>query len=200
MNRVKAYLVPKQSPRWVASDPAVSSGQRKPLSWVRFTWDLATLPETPGAVPTHYQISRATPEDDAAVHKVFSASFLLDPVWSPAIGDVMRKVQNWLNHALESDEKFVVALRHGSRIIGAALLHLRTDVEDQLAPGPTICLEYRNRGFGTLLLEHSLRTLRDAGLKQASSITRDLSPAAKFVYPKFGGIANPLDRSILAAA
>jgi GNAT superfamily N-acetyltransferase len=200
MNRVKGYLTQKQTPRWVAPEPAVSSGQRKPLSWVRFTWNLAALPEILTTVPQHYQITRATPDDDTALRKIFSASFMLDPVWSPAIGDVMRKVHAWLDQALESDQKLCLALCHGSRIIGAALLHLGPNVEDQLAPGPTISLEYRNRGFGTLLLEHSLRTLRDGGLQQACSLTRDLSPAAKFVYPKFGGSSAPVDSSVLAAA
>lgn len=197
MNRTKDYLV--RSPRCIASTGTIAAVQRKPLSWVRFTWDLSRLPQlTP--VPEHYQIASATTEDDAALHKVFSASYLLDPVWSPAIGDVMRQVQTWLDHALESDDRTCLALRHGSRIIGAALLHLRADAEDQLAPGPTISLEYRSRGFGTLLLQHSLGVLREAGLASASGITRDLSPAAKFVYPKFGGVAVAVDRGVLAAA
>ena len=172
----------------------------KPLSWVRFTWDLANLPVVPFHLPAHYQISRATKDDDKELHKVFSSSFMLDPIWNPAIGEVMQKVQRWLDRAFDSENQVCLALRHGSRIIGATLLSLDPKIDNHLAPGPCVLMEYRNRGFGTRLLESSLNLLRDAGLTEATGIARDIAPAAKFLYPKFGGQVAALDTASLLAA
>jgi GNAT superfamily N-acetyltransferase len=172
----------------------------KPLSWVRFTWGLTNLPEAPSDLPAHYRIDRATADDSSGLRKVFSSAFMLDPVWSPAIGQVMKNVQSWLDRAFDDENKVCLALRHGTRIIGAALLHTDAQVESHLAPGPSVLMEYRNRGFGSFLLERSLQTLRQAGLTTGSGIARDSSPAAKFLYPKFGGVSVPLDIGSLAAA
>src|ERR1700704_2711845 len=132
----------------------------KPLSWVRFTWDLVKLAPEKTALPEHYQINRATKDDEKELRKVFSSSFMLDPVWNPAIGDVMQKVQTWLDRALDSSNNVCLALRHGARIIGASVLSLDPKIDNHLMPGPTVLMEYRNRGFGTHLLEDSLHLLR----------------------------------------
>ena len=134
------------------------------------------------------------------LHKVFSSSFLLDPIWNPAIGEVMQKVQTWLDRAFDSENNVSLALRHGSRIIGAALLSLDPKIDNHLTPGPCVLMEYRNRGFGTRLLESSLHLLRDAGLAHATGIARDIAPVAKFLYPKFGGQVAPVDIATLLAA
>ena len=44
-------------------------------------------------------------------------------------------------------------------------------------------MEYRNRGFGTRLLEQSLTRLRESGLKEAIGIAHEKAPVAKFLYP-----------------
>jgi ribosomal protein S18 acetylase RimI-like enzyme len=61
-------------------------------------------------------------------------------------------------------------------------------------------MEYRNRGFGTSLLESSLKSLRDAGLSRATAIARENAPVAKFLYRKFDGVAEPADIAQLLAA
>lgn len=172
----------------------------KPLSWVRFTWDLTKLPAVSLPLPDHYQIARAGKDDAQELRKVFSSSFLLDPIWNPAIGEVMLKVQWWLDRAFESENRACLALRHGVRIIGAAVLSLDPNVDNHLAPGPSILMEYRNRGFGTRLLQSSLNLLRDAGLSRATGIARDVAPATKFLYPKFDGRFAPIDVAGLLAA
>jgi ribosomal protein S18 acetylase RimI-like enzyme len=58
-------------------------------------------------------------------------------------------------------------------------------------------MEYRNRGFGTRLLERSLHTLRNAGLARGVGIAKENSPVAKFLYPKFGGTAAPYESTPL---
>lgn len=200
MNRIKAFVVQTPLPLRRKIDMNLGAIHLKPLSWVRFTWDLANLPANESELPAHYQINRATAEDSTELRKVFSSSFMLDPVWSPAIGDVMQKVQSWLDHAFDTEGTVALALRHGSRIIGATLLSLDPKIDNHLAPGPTVSIEYRNRGFGTLLLERSLSVLREAGLTQARGLARDIAPAAKFLYPKFAGVPSPVDIGALVAA
>jgi hypothetical protein len=172
----------------------------KLLKWVRFTWDLTKLPVSDAALPSHYAIAPAGAEDEQALRKVFSSSFLLDPTWSPAIGEVMQTIQSRLDVALASDKYTCLALRHGSRIIGAAVLALDETAEDQLVPGPSILIEYRNRGFGTHLLQRSLLWLRESGLTRASGTALDYAPAAKFLYPKFEGRMERVDNGSLLAA
>jgi predicted GNAT family acetyltransferase len=82
-------------------------------------------------------------------------------------------------------------LRHGLRIIGAAVVSQEPEAEVHLAPGPCISTEYRNRGFGTRLLEQSLAKLRDAGLKEAIGIAKENAPVTKFLYTKFNGTPSP---------
>jgi acetyltransferase (GNAT) family protein len=163
----------------------------KLLNWVRFTWDLTVAPNTTVDLPNHYAIAPATADDEKEVRKVLSCSFLLDPAWNPAIGEVMHSLQSWLDRAFHAEENTCLALRHGSRIIGASVLCLDPNAENHFAPGPCILMEYRNRGFGTALFQASLQLLRDGGLNRVSGIARELSPVAKFLYPKYNGIAEP---------
>jgi hypothetical protein len=172
----------------------------KLLNWVRFTWDLNQIPLATLQLPNHYTIGPATVEDEAAVRKVLSCSFLLDPAWNPAIGEVMHGLQAWLDRAFVSEENTCLALRHGSRIIGASVLSVDPATENNFAPGPCILMEYRNRGFGTLLFEASLHLLRKAGLSRASGLARELSPVAKFLYPKYNGVAAPAKMQVSLAA
>lgn len=202
MNRVKSFAAAAiqhrlSLPRKIYMN---LSPQTKPFTWVRFTWDLMKTPIVLSPLPEHYQISRATTKDAVALRKVFSSSFTLDPSWSPAIGEVMQKVQSWLDAAFANDNSACFALRHGTRIIGATVLSLDPNIDNHLAPGPCVLMEYRNRGFGTHLLESSFDFLRQAGLSRVSGIARAAAPVAKFLYPKFGGVALPIDIDALVAA
>jgi Acetyltransferase (GNAT) family len=172
----------------------------KLLNWVRFTWDLTAMPSSAVELPNHYAITPATNEDEKAVRKVLSCSFLLDPAWNPAIGEVMHSLQSWLDRAFIAEENTCLTLRHGSRIIGASVLCLDQAAENHFAPGPCILMEYRNRGLGTWLLQASLQLLRDSGLTHASGIARELSPVAKFLYPKYNGVAEPAKIAVPLAA
>jgi hypothetical protein len=61
-------------------------------------------------------------------------------------------------------------------------------------------MEYRNRGFGTQLLESSLSFLRSAGLSHAVGMAREDSPVSRFLYTKFNGIATPINFAPALAA
>lgn len=192
MNRVKAFLNQNISGK--------IDNSHRPFGWLRFSWDLTKLPDTSTPSPNHYEIVRANAEDAVGLRKIFSSSFMLDPTWSPDIAKVMPRIQATLDSAFEATDKICLALRHGARIIGGAILLLDGKIDNQLSPGPTISLEYRNRGFGKLLLEYALRELRDTGLTIASGSIRENSAAARFLYPKFGGVAAPIELSSFIAA
>jgi hypothetical protein len=203
MNRLKLFapapLPPPATPDWPSRDLLIRRSM-KLLGWVRFKWDLLRLTVATSQLPTHYQIAYATDEDDVGVRKVFSSSFMLDPAWNPAVREIMRTVDSWLDRALVSDLSACLVLRHGQRIIGASVLSFDPEAENHLAPGPSILMEYRNRGFGTRLFERSLNSLREAGLVRACGIARENAPVARFLYPKFGGVAEPANLVPLLAA
>lgn len=169
-------------------------------NWIRFRWDLTQLPKFNGKLPEHYEIGSATAEDEVEFRKIISSSFVLDPTWNPATQDVMETIESWLDRAFVSPSTTCLALRHGLRIIGAAVIANDPAAEIHLSPGPCVSMEYRNRGFGTRLLEHSLEKLREAGLKEAIGIAHENVPVTKFLYPKFNGIPSPYDPTSALAA
>jgi hypothetical protein len=172
----------------------------KLFNWARFTWDLTKLPLVGWQLPEHYQVAAATTDDERELRNVFSRSFLLDPTWNPAIGEVMQTIQSWLTEAFASDSRTCLALRHGVRIIGGIVLSLDPEADSHLAPGPCILIEYRNRGFGTYLLENSLGLLREAGLARATAIAPAHAPVAKFLYPKCNALVTAVEMGGLLAA
>ncbi len=172
----------------------------KLLRWVRFTWDLAKLPPSTCELPEHYQIAPAAREEESELRQVISRSFVLDATWNPATQDVRQMIDAWLDEAFASPSTIFLALRHGLRIIGVSVLSPYPAGENHLTPGPCVLVEYRNRGFGTGLLEHSLRALREAGVSRAITISKENAPAARFLYPKFSGVLTPNNHTPLLAA
>ncbi|MEY2494534.1 MAG: hypothetical protein QOJ45_1026 [Verrucomicrobiota bacterium] len=169
-------------------------------NWIRFRWDLSQLPQFDAALPEHYEIGPATAEDETELRKVISTSFVLDPSWNPATQEVMETIEPWLERAFASPANGCLALRHGLRIIGAAVIAQNPEAEVHLSPGPCVSMEYRNRGFGTRLLEQSLTKLRDAGLKEAIAIAHENAPVTKFLYTKFNSTASPYEPTPLVPA
>lgn len=172
----------------------------KLIEWVRFSWDFDRLPALELELPQHYTIEPATPGNEKEMRAVISRCFRLDPVWSPSLHQTLAMIDSWLTRALLSEQHICLALRHGTRIIGASALSLDPTSENHLSPGPCISMEYRNRSFGSRLLEHSFHALREAGVTRASALTRINTSVARFLYPKFHGISTPLDHSPLLAA
>jgi GNAT superfamily N-acetyltransferase len=170
-------------------------------NWIRFRWDLTQLPQFENQLPEHYEIGTATADDEKELRKIISSSFVLDPAWSPAMQEVMERLELWFERAFNpSTTCSCLALRHGVRIIGAAITFPDADAETHLVPGPCISTEYRNRGFGTRLLEHSLLRLREAGLREAFGVAKENAPVTKFLYPKFNGTSSPYDFTPLIPA
>lgn len=169
-------------------------------NWIRFRWDLTQLPPFDATLPEHYEIGPATAEDEVELRKVISSSFVLDPAWNPSTQEVMETIEPWLERAFAAPASTCLALRHGLRIIGAAIILQDAETEVHLAPGPCVSMEYRNRGFGTRLLEQSLTKLREAGLKEAVGIAHENAPCTKFLYTKFNGTPSPYDSAPAVAA
>jgi len=172
----------------------------KLVNWVRFSWDLTKLPPLSCELPEHYTIAPTPPEDESELRKVISRSIVLDATWNPAMQEVMQTIDTWLDEAFASPTGIFLALRHGFRIIGVSILLPDPSGDNHFAPGPCVLVEYRNRGFGTGLLEHSLRVLRDAGVAEAVAVSKENAPVAKFLYRKFNGALIPGDHTPLLAA
>jgi len=172
----------------------------KLVHWVRFTWDLEQFPPLGSVLPEHYHFAVATAADEKELRAVVTRSIAHDTSWGDAIHDVNGMIAGWLERAFAPDGIGIyLALRHGLRIIGTSVLMPDPAAEDHLTPGPCVLMEYRNRGFGSALLEESLRQLRAAGLTRASALTKSNAPVAKFLYPKFNGTLAPGDTPLVAA-
>ena len=169
-------------------------------NWMRFTWDVTTLPPLDATLPEHYEITAATSEDEKELRRVILSSFTLDPAWNASIQEVIPTVDSWLDRAFEGSTTTLLALRHGLRIIGAAVVFTSEETDNHFSPGPCVLMEYRNRGFGTCLLVRSLAALRDSGLKQVSAIATGNSPATRFLYTKFSSVATPFEFTPLVEA
>lgn len=172
----------------------------KPSNWIQFTWDLAALPRFESELPEHYQITVVSQDDEKELRKVVSSSFTLDPTWNSTMKEVTQTIEGWLDRASETEGSVFLALRHGLRIIGAAVVSLDAASENHLSPGPCILMEYRNRGFGTRLLERSLTAMRDAGLPLGRAVGTENSPVSKFLYTKFNSTQIPYDFAPIVVA
>lgn len=90
-------------------------------------------------------------------------------------------------------------LLHGSRIVGySALLPIE-------GRGLNSCPELLwimsiSEGVGIGLASSFLRYLADKGLGKASVITREGVPAARYLYPKFGGRGSVIESSTPTAS
>jgi GNAT superfamily N-acetyltransferase len=159
----------------------------KKTRWVNFVWDLAGNELPAITSPRQYRLSLVKAAEREQLQGVIEKSFALDPGWNAELHMIDAQVKSLIAAAFDSDSARWLALQHGARIVGGTLLMTDPDAPAQLVPGPCILMEYRNRGLGTLLLCSALRHLRDAGMIRASAKTRENSPAARFLYQKFGG-------------
>jgi hypothetical protein len=148
------------------------------------------LPELP--IPRHYGINLAGAENREELRRVIEKSLALDPSWNAVLPEVNATIMASIARALAVESTLRLTLRHGSRIIGGTLLTPRGNASEHLVPGPCILMEYRNRGLGTLLLVSALRQLRAAGVTRAWAITRENSPASRFLYSNFSGSPSPI--------
>ena len=162
----------------------------KLVRWMRFTWELKKLPPLETPLAECYHVRPAEKGEEKTVSNVIFSAFSQDSAWSDALKDFRQPLQTQIDHLFDRDEVPALVICHGQRIIGASALSIVEDSENNLISGPCVLMEYRNRGFGTALLYHSLKHLQTAGLKRANGITKDNVVACKFIYPKFGSTGS----------
>ncbi|MEI6279569.1 MAG: GNAT family N-acetyltransferase [Verrucomicrobiae bacterium] len=162
------------------------------ISWLSFEWQTHDLPDFSSLVAP-MTIRAAKKSDGEVVARVLKSAFSADSTW----GDVNRAVAAKLAAVAEVvfsvEDPHCVVIVHGARVIGASLLDAGAEAPSHLLSGPCILHEYRNRGLASALLAASLDHLCKNDIKLARGITRENSLTARFVYPKFGGVARPYE-------
>lgn len=165
----------------------------KLVRWTRFTWELAKLPPVDLSIDSHYHIRPITKDEDRLIRNVVISAFSLDMDWADTLKTVQEKFESEMGEVFERKEAFGLAVTHGARVIGASIIDVEPDAANHLVSGPSILVEYCNRGLGSALLYQSLQFLRDHGVTKAYGVTKNNSPAAKFIYPKFGSSSEQYD-------
>jgi ribosomal protein S18 acetylase RimI-like enzyme len=162
----------------------------KLVGWLRFTWESKLLPGTSYIITEQYSIRRAAKEEKAQAWQVISSCFLLETCWNDVVNDLLPRIHHHFDEKFSHREIDCLVITHGNRIIGASVVQPLPEVTNHLLSGPCVSNEYRNRGFGALLLKESLLMVAKRGVPQVFGVTRSTSPAAKFVYRKFGGTSE----------
>ena len=163
--------------------------------WVQFTWNLKTLTAEVPKIDPRYVVEAATQDDRNLLLAAVSRSMSMEPAWSDDLSTRVKLAEEIVQTAFPAGEVSFVAIKHGSRIIGASAIRDAGDKVSNLPLGVCVLNEYRCRGLGTFLLHESLRRLKERGLDEARLVTRKGLPADRFLYPKFGGV-----RAVLTGA
>lgn len=167
--------------------------------WQRFRWDLGKeLDASRPALPP-FVFRPADEEERETALKVVASALMMERAWTRTAKGFARDLEKRCEDAFAQKPPACVVVQHGSRIIGASVLDLAAEAEAHLLTGPCILHEYRGRGLGSALLYHSLERLREAGLKRAVAMARLRSTAARYIYPKFGGVAEAIETPKIAA-
>jgi ribosomal protein S18 acetylase RimI-like enzyme len=163
--------------------------------WQRFHWDLDKGLDSSRPVLPPFVFRAADADDLDAVLKVVSSALLMERAWTGTGTEFSQHLDERCEQAFDGESPACVVVQHGSRIIGASVLDLTVDAAAHLITGPCILHEYRSRGFGSALLQQSLDRLYCEGLRRATALARVNSTAARFVYPKFGGVAEVVSKA-----
>ncbi len=159
--------------------------------WNHFHWNITALPAALPLLKEPFSVRRARPEEKEAVRAVALYALKMNTDWHDATEVAADAIERGVDLAFSPDAEptcFVIA--HGARVVGISIVDLNPEAVQQIITGPWVMMEYRNRGFGTALLHASLEELAHRGITQAHGITRKNSVAARFVYPKFGGMMS----------
>lgn len=135
-------------------------------------------------------IRRATREEGEEVLRVLLLSLSMDSAWNDSFAQAERYLSEAVARIFNDTEPLCLVIPKGNRMIAASLLDPVPEAPSHLLSGPSVLMEYRNRGIGSRLLHASLEALAEAGVTNPAGITRDKTVAAQHVYPKFGGISE----------
>lgn len=163
------------------------------IQWVKFTWKLKNLPESDESIDQRVEVRSAEKGEGDRVWHTIERAYTMDQGWMTGINARLAEMRKYVMKGLDEKTVHFLVLQDGGRIVGASGLILDDSLPRQLLTGITVVNEYRCRGAGTKLLFHSLKYLEEHGLEEASVVTRANVAAAKFLYPKFGGISQPVE-------
>jgi hypothetical protein len=165
-------------------------------SWIKFTWQLGSIPEPEDNSHLPIQCRIANPDEEAEVIDVLSKSTALDS----SLGDAGRILQHYFSalapRLWKSKDHRSLAVFDGERIVGASVYLTNPEADFHLASGPCVLSEYRSRHLGAWLLQATLFDLQEQGLKQATGVCKQHSVLAKYLYPKFGGTGEPCEFAV----
>src|SRR6201988_4633239 len=139
----------------------------KSLGWSRFSWEVKDLPETSRYIITEtYGLRTASRQEKSLIQQVINSCFAQESCWNDVASKLMPRLQQ------EVEDKFAhhreddcLVLTHGNRVIAASVIDTSRSSDNHLITGPCITVEYRNRGFGALLLKESLLMVHKAAPK-----------------------------------
>lgn len=153
--------------------------------WLKFTWKLKELP---AEAPTHavkaVELRKAEAPDAAPLWAMMERAFSTEMAWGMLLPERLKHLREAVHEGIEQKSTHFLVIEHGRRIIGGSGVLKESQAEAHLLTGICVMEEYRCRGLGAWLLYHSLRTLADAGLPEASVVTRSNTAAARYLYPK----------------
>lgn len=149
-------------------------------------WETASLPPLD---QNFFLVRRAQVAEKEKALQVALLSLNMSTEWHDGAETVAAFIEKTAQRAFaENQEASCLVATHGGRIIGVSLLDCDLEASFHLVSGPWVLMEYRNRGIGSLLLHASLQELAERGVTEARGKTRANGIAARFVYPKFGGV------------
>ena len=121
------------------------------------------LPSASYLITEEYSIRRATKHEKTQAWQVINSCFLLDTCWNDVLNDLLPRIRHDFEEKFSHREIDCLVITHGNRTIGASLIKPSPEISNHLLSGPCISSEYRNRGFGSLLLKESLASRRQTG-------------------------------------
>ena len=160
--------------------------------WLRFSWQTSKLASVPKSASGSDLIRPATREEGEDVLKVILLSLSMDAAWNGSYAQAEEYLRAAVGRLFNAEEPLCLVIPKGNRLIAASLLDSNPEAGTHLVSGPSVLMEYRNRGLGSQLLLESLATLHGKGLAAVTGITRKKSVAALHVYPKFGSTSEPV--------
>lgn len=169
----------------LAPDRHVAGGSAAP--WLRFSWKTAAIGPAPAGTDL---IRPATREEGEEVLRVLLLALSMDAAWNDAYARAEQYLREGVSRLFNAEEPRCLVIPKGNRLIAASLIDPQPEAAVHLLSGPSVLMEYRNRGIGSRLLHASLVALGEAGVSEAHGFTRDKAVSAKHVYPKFGGVSE----------
>jgi hypothetical protein len=166
--------------------------------WVRFSWKTEGIPSLQGSSIGKELIRHATREEWEDVLNVIMLSLSMDSAWNDYFSIAEAYIKAAITRIFNEEEPLCLVIPKGNRLIAASLLDVSQNSFNNLISGPSVLMEYRNRGLGTALLHASLKALRERGLPSAAGVTRNKTVASRHVYPKYNSVSEVIPFGFLA--